>query len=148
MGSIRLLSCCFFIIHMGKTISLTEQQRKRAFEMLNKLDSTSKPKDFVSEWKATPDRIGREWDDLGERYVQVDEIVGTEPQNVERLEPKRLIDIIKKLTRGKFVKEHRYPPALCEVNGEYFVDADGNHRVLAFKYIGINRIYGEVLRYY
>lgn len=131
-----------------ETISLTSEQRERANEMLEQLDGESEPQDFVDEWRVAPNRVGMEWKEEAYQYVPTGMIVGTEGHNVERLVPGRLRSVVEKLLAGKFEKEPRFPPALCWVDGEYFVDADGNHRVIAFKYIGIEEVYAEVISFY
>lgn len=132
---------------MSETLSLTEAQERRAEELLEMLYSEITPAEVVDEWRAAPNRVGMEWEELGCEYVRVEDIVGTEGHNVERLDAGRMRQVVKMLVGGEFEVESRFPPVLCKVDGEYFVDADGNHRVLAHKYIGIDEIYAEVVEY-
>lgn len=132
---------------MSGTISLTSGQEERAEELLEMLYTDITPDEVVDEWRAAPSRVGMEGEVLGEHCVLVADIVGTEGHNVERLDAGRMRRVVEMLVQGEFELEHHFPPVLCKVNGEYFVDADGNHRVLAHKYIGIDEIYAEVVEY-
>lgn len=129
-------------------MSLDEQQEAKLEELLRDLHSDMKPLDLVDEWRAAPNRVGLEWEERGYEYVSVDSIVGTEGHNVERLDAGRLRRVLEMLREGQFEKEHRFPPVLCKVGSEYFVDADGNHRVLAHKYLGLEKVYAEVVEYF
>lgn len=133
---------------MGDTLTLSEKQEEKARKIIKTIDLESEPSDFISLWEPTPEkRQELEWKDEGTRYVRVDNIVGTEPFNTNRLVPGRLEDILRKMIEGKFEKEHSLPPVLSKVDGKYYVDADGNHRVLAHKMLGIEKIYAEIIEF-
>lgn len=133
---------------MTNTISLTDEQTHKARELLEVLDEETVPKDLLSTWTERPETIGCEYEELGGQYVSTEKIIGTEDHNVDRLVTDRLREIIDILIEGSFEKEHRFPPVLSLIDGNYYVSNDGNHRTIAFKYLGIDEIYAEVVRYY
>lgn len=134
----------------AETLSLSREQVERAVEMAERLSEgeIETPQDFVQEWRSAPSVTGATYENLGERYVPVENIKGTVPQNVERFNPGRAAKILTKLGDGEFEVEHERPPNLMKVGDEYFVDRDGIHRSLLFKYLGVDEMYAEVVEYY
>jgi len=132
---------------MTETITLSDSQTVKAEQLLEMLDEDIHPSDIVSEWNPTPSRTNLEWTNIGGEYIPVTEIIGTEKHNIDRLEPKRMKNIVELLLNGEFNREHHLAPVLCKIDGDYYVDSDGNHRVLAHKFIGIEEIYADVVVY-
>lgn len=132
---------------MKDTITLTTAQRQNAQDLLTQLTDDTEPWDLVDEWRERPNTLNHTHTELGQQYFPVEQIVGTEDHNVTRLVTDRLREIIDILLNNEFEKEHRFPPVLSKIDGEYYVSNDGNHRTLAFKYIGIEEIYAEVIQY-
>ena len=117
-------------------------------EMLDDEDADLHPEDLVDEWDTWAPNY--EYDHVTEgqeRMVPVDKIVGTDPINEDRLVERRLVKIVNTLVAGEW--EPRYDPVKLarHPNGDYYVTSDGNHRVLAHKFLGYDEIYATVTTY-
>jgi len=51
------------------------------------------------------------------------------------------------LESGEFEAQFVFPPSLKQVENELYVDADGNHRTIVFKFLGIDQMWAEVVVY-
>lgn len=107
-------------------------------------DSGLTPRDFVDDWEEAPQefRRDRSADELGTRAVSVDEIVGS--RHPDRFIPQRLERVLYKMLHGGWETAHPNPPKLAEVNGAFYVHENGNHRTLAYKALGIDRMHAAV----
>lgn len=136
-------------------ITLNAKQRRRANNILQRLsaDNVIEPKDIVEQWDKEPD-----YDDLNtekpvfdmelqseQKYVPVSDIIGTGAGDVDRLEKRRLKKVLELLIDGEFEQENKRPPKIEQIGGDYYVAVDGVHRTLAFKAIGLEEIYAEVI---
>lgn len=105
-----------------------------------------------------PSEIATRWDkwnadgtyrlsDTKHKMVAVDDIVGTSPQNADRLNKTRLIKVLNKIIEDNWEPRQDAISLEQHPNGELYVGADGNHRVLAHKLLNIDQIYAEILVY-
>lgn len=137
------------------TIILNAKQRRRATELLQRLsnDDVTEPKDIVEQWEQKPD-----YDDLNtnkpvldmdlqrkQKYVPVSDIIGTGAGAADRLEQALLKAVLELLIDGDFKEEYKRPPKVEGIGGHYYVSVDGVHRTLAFKAIGLEEMYAEVI---
>lgn len=101
------------------------------------------PKDWKSLQKEYPNWGHIDQGKLKRQWVSVRDIIGSEKDSnliyLHRLEK------IEKLVKDK---EYDYkddsPPCLIRINGKYFVMGDGNHRIIAFKRMGLRKIVADV----
>lgn len=142
---------------MVKTLSLNSNQRPRAYEILRRLrdEEIEHPLNVLDKWESVEERYDY-WANVhdleGEvtrekRYVAVPDIVGTLHKDLtdpSKFKARRLEKIVKWLISGCFEKEHHAPPILEQIQDRYYVSANGNHRVIAFKAIGIEEMYATV----
>lgn len=111
-------------------------------------DESIQPTDLVDRWDGW--RPSYEVEIAEQRkgvWVSVDEIVGSDPMNVDRLVERRLVRVANLLATGEWDPEYNRVVLAKHPDGDYYVSADGNHRVLAHKYFGYDRIYAEVTVY-
>lgn len=137
------------------TVTLNVEQRRRAKAILQRLSgkNLTEPRDIIGQWKQQPDYNKLNTDkpvfemdfQKKRKYVPVSDIIGTGAGSVDRLEQDRLKKVIELLIENKFEKEHERPPKLEQVGSDYYVAVDGVHRTLAFKFIGIEKIYADVI---
>lgn len=85
--------------------------------------------------KCYSDWRNREQKVLGIKWVDVDKIVGTFART-DRFWKERFIGCIKLVEDHKYSFDCPKPLVLFKIRNEYFVTTDGNHRVLAFKFLG------------
>lgn len=134
-----------------ENLELTQRQQERLEQIKSLLQSTPNqditPTTLVDSWEPAPETHTMEWE-TSKRWVHTSNIVGTVKMNIERCDARRMLKHIERIERNDFDLKHPCPPALKQVDGEFYVDADGNHRVLLFKSIGVNKIWAEVVRYY
>jgi hypothetical protein len=128
-------------------VKLSPHQVERVRELI---DAASKgklnePEDVVDEWRQLPshDQIQAEAAvDLAENPPGP-ERVSIDPKQVvgaslpERLDLTRFIDVLELLLDGEFDRDHEECPVVLEFKDEYFVTADGTHRLLACKALDI-----------
>jgi hypothetical protein len=81
------------------------------------------------------------------RMVIVDDIVGTAPHNVDRLNKTRLIKVLNKIIENNWKPKQDAVSLEQHPNGKLYVGADGNHRVLAHKLLNIDQIYAKIAVY-
>lgn len=105
------------------------------------------PTDLVDEWAAWRPPREMEYGESETRMVDVDRIVGTDPMNVDRLVERRLVRIVNTMVEGNWKPRYNRVVLARHPDGDYYVTADGNHRVLVHKFVGIDRIYAEVTPY-
>lgn len=137
------------------TITLNGDQRKRANDILQRLSRGEivEPMDIVEQWEIMPN-----YDDLDtdkpvldmnlqreRKYISVSNIIGTGTGAEDRLEQSRLKNAVELLVEGKFKEESERPPKIEGISGDYYVAVDGVHRSLAFKAIGTDEMYAEVV---
>jgi hypothetical protein len=136
-------------------ITLNAKQRRRAKELLQRLSNNdvTEPKDIVEQWEQEPD-----YDELNtdkpildmdlqreQKYIPVSDIIGTGAGPADRLEQARLKAVLELLIDGEFKQECKRPPKIEGICGDYYVAVDGVHRTLAFKAIGLEEIFAEVI---
>jgi len=92
-----------------------------------------------------PDWRKMEQKELGIRWINVDRITGT-LANTDKFWSGRFLGNVKLLRNKEYDFSYPKPSVLFKVNNEYFVATDGNHRVLAFKYLGIKKIKAKVVK--
>lgn len=139
----------------SETISLTDAQRARAREALEALDegSVSTPSDLV-DWRGGPinletNAMALTDDYRGEsRYVWIsgEDITGT-TRPTDYFKTFKLCRILEWLLEGIVEVAHRRPPQLASINGDLYVGADGLHRSLAYKIVGVDRVRVRVTPY-
>lgn len=78
------------------------------------------------------------------QWVEVDKIIGTD-RDPTRWFPRRFFRCIELLKKEEYDYNHDWLPILFKIGGEYFVASDGNHRVLAFKYLKIKKMTAEIV---
>ena len=105
------------------------------------------PSDITDQWAGwcadgSYDHVGVETE-----LVPVENIVGTAPQNTDRLDEKRLVKIVNKILNEDWEVKQDTIVLEQHPGGDYYVSSDGNHRVLAHKLLEIGQIYAEVHRY-
>jgi hypothetical protein len=142
------------------TITLHSQQKKRGNDILKRVenDDTIHPLDLVDEWAPCPT-----WNDLDEmspvdvfdpeavgenvdQWVPMDTVVGTNPNLTSRFVDRRAERILKWMLAGDFQVKHEDRPHYIKVGDNYYVGADGNHRTLISKAVGVERLYAEVTK--
>lgn len=74
--------------------------------------------------------------------IPVSAIDGTSSSSVT-IKEHRLRKMLNWLLRGEFQKRPERPPKLEKFCEKYYVSVDGHHRVIAFKWIGIDEIFAE-----
>ena len=124
-----------------------QEQLEELREMLEQ-DADLCPSELVREWRGW--RPAYEYDAVEERenvWVDVDDIVGTDPMNTSRLVERRLVKIVNMMAEGDWDPVYDTVVLAEHPNGELFVTSDGNHRVLAHKFFGYERILADVTRY-
>lgn len=134
------------------TLKLTDEQREKAYHIIQTLhsnpDKITHPTDLINEWVPQPSHDKITWTgNTEEQYVNTDNIIGTEAMNTDRLEPSRLMKTLARLVNNQYHEQPRSPPSLNKIEDEYYVGADGNHRCIIFKALGIEQIYAEVNEY-
>lgn len=119
-------------------------------ELKSMLDSNDsvRPTDLVDEWTGWRPPREMEYGESEKRMVDVDSIVGTDPMNVDRLVERRLVKIVNKMARGEWDPRYNRVVLARRPDGDYFVSADGNHRVLAHKFFEMDEIFAKVTPYY
>lgn len=136
-------------------IELTEEQRQRAEEALEQIKrgEVTHPKDLLDEWKACP-----EWQEIDrmyegdvykesvtvEKWIPISNIVGTVSGNIDRFKKSRIESAFQRLLDGRFEPDHSRKPHYIEVGGDLYVGADGNHRSIACKVVGLDKILARV----
>jgi len=142
----------------GETIELDNGQRKKAEQLLSRLDKglIEKPEDIVDDWISVRELY--DYNDLvssliddetieTERkaeYIPISEIAGTTHRNAEVMDH-RLRNALIRLLDGEFQVEHERPPKLEKFDDRYYVSVDGHHRVTAFKALGLEEMYVEYI---
>jgi hypothetical protein len=137
------------------TLTLTKNQRRRAKTVLQRLSEgeIEKPTDIVERWEPMPDYEELDTEEhvfdmdtsIEQKYVSVSDIIGTGTGGVDYLQQERLKQILELLMAGEFKRESERPPKFEGVDGNYYVAVDGVHRTLAFKAIGLEKMYVEVI---
>lgn len=138
----------------GRRVQLSDQQKRMGRELAADIDKgrVDHPTDMVSEWKGLPDN-GLVWgEDLikesEERtFVNPNNIKGTNRVNVDRFEKNRILNALRMLVQGEYNRKHDDPPKLFEIQGDLYVDEDGNHRSLAHKFLNMDKMWAEVRHY-
>lgn len=149
-------------------VNLTDDQRERATAALEAVGvergdqvDVSHPLDLLARagytgpWAPAPRHAEmREWqeangDDPGEttgiRWVDMSEVVGIRSGNYDRFEPSRLRGALHILLADRFDTDYGKgrgaDPEIHfrDINGDLYVVADGSHRVMALKAVGVDR---------
>ena len=81
------------------------------------------------------------------QWIHIKKIVGTDAHN-DKWYAYRFFNAIRLLEQKEYDYKHDHLPILIKINKEYFVAADGNHRVLAIKYLKIKKMTAEVVELY
>lgn len=125
-------------------LTLDAEQRKRAEDLLQKVRSgeATEPKDVVDEWKPQP-RIVTSGESIL-KWVSLSDVVGTDPDLTDEFMNGRLTFALELLLNGEFQPKYSSPPHYIEIDGEFYVGNDGNHRTLACKAVGVEEIYARV----
>lgn len=136
-------------------ICLTQEQRERAEKILRQLSNgeVEEPADIIERWEPMPDYDELDTEEhvfdidtsIETKYVAVSDIIGTGTGGTDYLRTDRLKRVIELLLNGEFNCEPERPPKLEGVDGDYYVAVDGVHRTLAFKAIGLDEMYVEVI---
>lgn len=137
----------------GEKISVPERIKDRASRLIKIIEEDSGidcPTDVpgLDEWRTEPeDGEWREGSKARERMVNPEKIVGTDGINVDRFLPNRLLKALRLIGNEEYHQKPEYPPNLnyYPEKDEYYVGADGNHRAIAFKALGLDEIYAEVV---
>jgi hypothetical protein len=130
-----------------ETISLTEEQEERARDIYQRLqdDEITRPTDII-EWREPTKTIDYQAQKKSfPRYkelVDPGEIEGT-TGSTARLEKHRLTTVLAWLIKGEFEVRDEYPPVLQKRDGGYYITADGHHRCIAAKAVGLDEFYVE-----
>lgn len=77
-------------------------------------------------------------------WVDTSKIIGT-IANARKWFPERFFHIVDLLQSNQYDYDHARPPVLFKLGQKYYVATDGNHRVLAFKYLKLKRIFAAVV---
>lgn len=139
---------------MTETVTLEQSQREQAREILDRLakEEIEHPLDVLDEWKSVEETMDY-WNAQPEtgagyhrahRFIPVSQIAGTTHKNItdpDKFVPRRLRKVLKWLLAERFEVRHDNPPIVEKIHGHYYVTANGNHRVIAFKALGIDRIF-------
>lgn len=123
---------------------LEDELGETLYDAYETRDSGLTPLDFVDEWAEPPQKFrqNRQADELETRAVSVDAIVGS--RHPDRFIPQRLERVLYKMLHGGWETAHLNPPKLAEVDGTFYVHENGNHRTLAYKSLGIDRMHAAV----
>lgn len=136
---------------MNDTIELSHEKKKLAAQLSEQAQNCRTPLKFVDNWYALSEQTVEWNEDRGEKMkeVPVDKIVGTCPQNIHRFQPYRFQKVLKKLAMGEWREEVGKPeaPHFKQVGDFYYIGSDGTHRALAFKALGIEKLYARVTYY-
>lgn len=111
---------------------------------MEELMQTYKPKVWGNMEECYPNWRDKKQKVLGIRWVDVDKIVGTVAR-IDKFWKERFIECIKLVQTNKYNFNWAKPPVLFKIRNEYFVTTDGNHRVLAFKFLELKRIKAKVV---
>ncbi|WP_154019900.1 hypothetical protein [Halococcus sediminicola] len=142
-------------------LELTQQQSKRARDVLEQVKNgdATHATDLIDEWKGAPPDYTLERmanvDGRGEvgtvyGWISVSDIAGTDPELTGRFEKGRIESVLQLMIDGQYRPEHvenHGMPHYREICGDLYVGSDGNHRSIACKAIGIDKIYAQITEY-
>lgn len=115
--------------------------------MMEIIPDKYKPKIWKSLDEAYPNNKNLKQTGRKRRKVNVNKIVGTIGRT-NKWYPERFFHAVWLLKNGKYDYDYIRLPILFKINGEYFVVTDGNHRVLAFKYLKIKKMTADIVELY
>lgn len=140
------IDCLYW--YMDTYVTLSESQQQKATELVSIVESKNAvvPADLLNRWEPAPETQRTDWS-TETRWVSPDNIIGTVPMNVDRFVSARALKHLERLQSGEFEAQFVFPPSLKQVEGELYVDADGNHRSIIFKFLGIERMWAEIVVY-
>lgn len=129
-----------------KKLKLNNKEKERARELLERLErgQIDSPKDFLTDWEEIKFKKPEEPEEV-KRFVGLDKIKGS--PDSERLVPKRLRKKLQDLLNDDWIRHENFDgPHLTKKPGEdvYCIGIDGHHRVMAFKALGIGKIWARV----
>lgn len=142
-------------------LELTQQQSKRARDVLEQVKNgdATHATDLIDEWKGTPPDCTLERmanvDGRGEigtvyGWISVSDIAGTDPELTGRFEKGRIESVLQLMIDGRYRPEYvenHGMPHYREICGDLYVGSDGNHRSIACKAVGIDKIYAQITEY-
>lgn len=126
-------------------LTLDAEQRERARDILERVenDEATEPKDLVNEWKPCP-RMAISGE-ATEKWVSLSDVVGTDPDLTDSFMKGRIEYVLRLLLENEFQPKYTFdPPHYIEIDGEFYVGNDGNHRTIVCKAVGVERIYARV----
>lgn len=142
----------------SEPLRLSARQRHRAKQVIRTLESevedlaTGESRntglgavDLVDEWEPIPPSVSGSFSEsvAVEQVVPVEEIRGG--GRCQNVIPERIESILHKMLHGGWdLHRGRKPPQLIQTKFGYYVDADGNHRALVYKILGLDTLYAEV----
>lgn len=133
------------------TLKLNDSMVRKAKQLSRKAQGAKNPFVFVDDWYALPQRAVEWNEEQGEDIIKVpvDKIIGTCPQNINRFQSMRFQNVLKTLAMGDWKTDRPGSelPQLQKVGDFWYVGADGNHRALAFKAMGIEYLTARVTYY-
>jgi hypothetical protein len=130
-----------------ETISLTDEQEERARRIYHQLrdGEITRPTDIV-EWRKPSKSIDRQKKEgpipRHMEFIDPANIAGT-TGSPDYLQEGRLRTALVRLIQGDFEVKNRYPPVLQNFDGRYYITADGHHRCIAAKAVGLDQFYVE-----
>lgn len=96
---------------------------------------------FVDTWQNPDDRPRN--NRVQEKLIKTSDIIGS--TSPKRLIPQRLEYILFKMIHNSWYRQYHSPISVVENQKEkYFITKNGNHRAIAYKIAGIERIYASV----
>lgn len=130
-------------------LELDEEQRDRAIEIYKRIEDgkVRSPTDVVESWE-TPKVVvdDSEYDGTfprDEDFISPAKIAGTFHSTIHRVETGRLQTILKWMVEGEFQTQHMCPPVVQKREDRYYVTADGHHRCMVAKAVGLDELYVE-----
>lgn len=140
------------------TLTLSDEQEKRAKDILERVKEgeVTHPNDVLDKWEGCPSwseldamsggMVFNEETDLSEeKWVPLTNVVGTDAELTDRFEEERIEGVLEMLLAGEFKPKYTSkPPKYIEVNGDYYVGSDGNHRTIVAKAVGLEELFADV----
>lgn len=137
---------------MNKIEKIIKLLKEKKFDKAEELiDFTEKEyEEFKKEvipkpWKVRPNyNLDAGYIKRGMIWVNTDDIMGTNELNIKRLVLTRFLTALKCITDGTYDAEFK-PIELIKIKGKYYVSSDGNNRVIAYKFLNIQRLLARVV---
>lgn len=130
------------------TITLDAAQKNRALDLSERVsnDEVTSPTDFLDEWGSSDYSINYSEHNIDfpkhKEFISPEQIAGS-LGDPSRLEPGRLMQVLKWMVEDNFEEQNAYPPYLQKHGERYYVCTDGHHRCMAAKAVGLEQLYVE-----